>query len=426
MTTTTGVDVLYEFSKARTRLVSRAPFFGYLAMQMKPRLARPEDGVPTAGIAPDGSVTLNEEFCSKLTAQQMAGLVAHEVMHPSLHFWGRKRNRNHLLFNIAHDLSFNGIVTEMAKGEIELPPGALLDKKFEGMSAEEIYEYLLKGDQGTPGRTKIGLVGGGSITLDVNKSDEHGEYGDCRGDLATTDRGQKADRGDVGAAKQMESEWKLNLAAAAQEHVKRQGTMPAGLQRYLDEILHPKLSWDEILERWIGENGSRDDYGFSRPNRRSEAVGTFLPSFCTGGKADVCLLIDTSGSICPNRLKRVLGETQGVCESLGIEVRAIVIDAAIHDDVSIEDAMTLAKRLKGGGGSNFCPAFERLHEEGFDGAVIAFTDGFISVPDFMPPGLKGVLWVTDKRENPPANCNYGDHLQVGTGLKDNDKDDDED
>lgn len=412
-------DILYEFSKARVRLLTRAPFFGFLAMQMRPRLARPEDNCPTAGIAPDGTVVLNEKFCENLTDKEMAGLVAHEVMHPALHFWMRKRTRNHLLFNIAHDLSFNQIIVEMAKNEITLPKGCLLDEKFDGMGAEEIYEYLQRGDAGTPGVTKVKTLNDKTITIDVNKPDGGGEgdqYGDCRGDLSESEKGQKAQRGDVSAQKELEGEWKLNLAGAAQEVEKRQGKLPASLKRYLDEILHPKLTWDEILERWVGENGQPDDYGYSRPSRRSESVGTYLPSICGGGKTDVTILVDTSGSIPQDRLKRVLGETQGICEALGVEVRAMVVDAALHEDLSIEEAQELAQRLTGGGGSDFNPAFAKLFEDGFEGAVIAFTDGMISVPDEQPVNLKGVLWITDENERPP--CQWGDHVQVGTGLKD--------
>ena len=414
-------DVLYEFSKARTRLVTRAPFFGFLAMQMRPRLAKPEDGCPTAGIAQDGSVILNAEFCDPLTDKEMAGLVAHEVMHPGLNFWLRKKSRHHKLFNIAHDLSFNPIVMEMAKGEITLPKGAPLDEKFEGMGAEEIYSYLLKGDVGTPGITKCKTHNGPEITIDVNQPDGGGgsdtdQFEDCRGDLADSDKGQKAAKGDTAAQKELEGEWKLNLAQAAQEHEKRKGTLPAGLKRYLDEILHPKLEWDEVLARWVGENGTPDDYAYTRPSRRSESVGSYLPSISGAGKADVAILVDTSGSIPQERLKRVLGETQGICESLGVEIRAMVVDAALHDDLNIEDAMSLAAKLKGGGGSDFNPAFDKLFEDGFDGAVIAFTDGMISVPAEIPVNLKGVLWITDNTENPP--CPWGDHLQVGTGLKD--------
>lgn len=412
-------DVLYEFSKCRTRLLVRAPFFGYLAMQMRPRLARPEDRVQTAGIAPDGTVILNEEFCRTLDDKEFAGLVAHEVLHPSLHFWMRRRDRSHKLFNVAHDLSFNHMILEAGKDVFALPKGALLDEKFEGMSAEEIYQYLLRGDNGD-GRTSVKLVGGGSVVIDTSGGNDGGSnsdaYEDCRGDLSETEAGQKAAAGDEGANKQLEGEWKLNLAAAAQESEKRQGNLPAGIKRYIDNLLHPKLMWDEILERWVGENGTPDDYSYGRPSRRSESVGSYLPSLNGAGKADIAVLVDTSGSIDPARLKRVLGETAGICENLGVEVRAMVIDAALHDDLMIEDAVTLAQRLSGGGGSDFCPAFTKLFEDNFEGAVIAFTDGMIAVPDEMPTNLKGVLWVTDEKENAP--CKWGDHLTVPTALND--------
>lgn len=405
-------DLMYEISKARTRLVSRAPFFGYLAMQLRPRKAKPEDDVPTAGIAPDGTVVLNEEYMNKLTAQQAAGVLAHEVMHPALHFWGRKGNRNHLLFNIAHDLSFNFIITEMAKGEIDLPDGVLLDKKFEGMSAEEIYAYLLKGDPKAPGRTKIDCKGGGSITIDVNgKGGE--DYGDCRSDLSESEAGRRAAKGDDSAQRKLANEWKLSIAGAVQQHEARktQGKLPAALERFIQELLHPKLDWSEQLARWCGENGKKDEWSFQRPNRRSDAIGSMLPSQCAGGFADVTVLIDTSGSIEQERLKRVLGEIQGVCDEMGSEIRAIVVDADVHDDVTIEDAMGVASKLKGGGGSDFGPAFNRLDEEGYDGAVIAFTDGMISVPAQMPVNLKGVLWVLEEGEKSPTEV-WGDTLHV--------------
>ncbi|NIT77808.1 MAG: hypothetical protein GWN74_10735, partial [Thermoplasmata archaeon] len=48
-------------------------------------------------------------------------------------------------------------------------------------------------------------------------------------------------------------------------------------------------------------------------------------------------------------------------------MRAMIIDAALHDDCEVEDAYELAEKLSGGGGSDFRPAFEKLHEEGYEG-----------------------------------------------------------
>jgi len=87
----------------------------------------------------------------------------------------------------------------------------------------------------------------------------------------------------------------------------------------------------------------------------------------------------------------------------------IVCDAAIHVDVEVVDAGEI--KMAGGGGSDFCPVFELLDEEGFDGAVVAFTDGMISVPENMPLNLQGVLWITGENYKAPTQA-WGEHIAV--------------
>jgi predicted metal-dependent peptidase len=407
-------------SKALTRMISRVKFFGYLGLQMRPRMAEPHEGVPTAGIAPDGTVVINPDFFLPLSIKEAAGVLAHEACHPGLHFWGRKGSRNHLLFNIAHDLSFNFMIEEMAGGEIELPKGALLDPKFHGMAAEAIYSHLQKGDQGTPGITNIKCKGGGDINIDVNGGGDGtgGEaYGDCREDLSSTKDGKKAARGDKGAQQKLSNNWKINIAQAAQAHEKSngKGSLPAGLRRYIDNLLHPKLEWEEELRRWCGENGKPDDYSFRRPSRRSYGIGTVLPGLYSAGMPDVMLLIDSSGSMSTAEIKRGISEAHGILEALDCEIRVMVCDAAVHVDMTVEDAMDI--EIKGGGGSSFIPAFEAIHETGFQGAVICFTDGMIDVPTEMPNGMKGCLWLSSPGYGPPTEA-WGEHIVIEAEDKD--------
>jgi predicted metal-dependent peptidase len=404
--------LLQEFSKARTRLVARVPFLGYLAMQMRPKIAKPEHGVPTCGIAPDGTTYMNPQFMDKLSLKEFCGVLAHEVMHPALHFWIRKGNRNHKLANIAHDLSFNFLIEEIAGGEITLPEGVLLDPKFHGMAMEEIYGYLQKGDNGD-GKTTIQTKGGGSITVDANGGDGEGDqYVDCRDDLSSTKTGKQAGQGHASAQKKLANDWKQNLAAAAQQHEKRcksQGSMPAGLRRYIDSILHPQVEWQDQLRRWCGENGRREEYSFARPNRRSESIGVVLPSQCAGGLPDVVFLIDSSGSMSDKELVAAKAECFGILEEIDAEVRVLVCDAALHVDEMVDDVGQI--EMKGGGGSDFRPAFDVLAEDGFDGAVIAFTDGMICVPDAMPYTLQGCLWITGEDYSAPTEA-WGEHIAV--------------
>ena len=407
------LKVKHHVSLALTRMISRLKIFGYLGMQMRPRIALPHEGVPTAGIAPDGTVVLNADYFLGLSIKEAAGVLAHEACHPALHFWNRKGTRNHLLFNIAHDLSFNFMIQEMAGGEIELPDGCLLDPKFHGMAAEEIYAYCQKGDPGTPGLTVIQCKGGSSVTIDTNKGGADGgeAYGDCREDLSSTKTGKQAARGNKAAQKKLANDWKLKLATAAQAHEKAngKGSLPAGLRRFIDDLLHPQLTWAELLRRWAGEHGKPDDYSFARPSRRCHGLGVYLPGIFTGGHADVVFLIDSSGSMTRGEITRGVSEAQGILEELGSEMRVLVCDAAVHVDMTVEDALEI--EIKGGGGSNFIPAFDAIVESGFTGAVIAVTDGMIDVPAEMPPGIKGCLWLTSPNYNPPTTV-WGDHIVI--------------
>ena len=237
--------------------------------------------------------------------------------------------------------------------------------------------------------------------------------GDGRNDLADSEEGKKANGGDKGAKNRLDTDWKISIVAAAQAHEnqKGRGSLPGGLQRLIDDITDPKVDWREQLSRWVGENGKRQDYTYGRPSRRSESLGQYMPSLKKYGTAPVCVMVDTSGSVGTARLKEGLSEIQGVCEDLGIGVRAVICDAAVHEDVDVEDAYELAEHLSGGGGSNFNPAFEKLQEEGFDGVVIAFTDGDICVPSTKPENLKGVLWCIYEGCHAPTD-RYGETIEI--------------
>lgn len=422
--------LMTRLQKARTKLLAMVPFFGHLCLNFKPREARPGDNVPTAAVARDGTLILNYDFVEQLTDAQVCGLLAHEILHPALFCWDRQGTRAAIvsgpngarfsLWNLAHDLSFNGQIMELANkseaaGEVELPPRAAHDKTLDGMSAEEIYDDLLqkaiknkqqgKGGQGSMG-VLTSLPGGGHAIGD-----------DMRDDLAESRDGQQAAQGDKGAQQKLENEWRVNILAAAQvqEQEKGQGTLPGGLQKIVDALKNPRVDWKDILSRWIGENGRRSDYTYRRPARRSESIGEYLPSLQKFGVDDVVVLWDTSGSM-NGREGEILGDVQAICEDLGLSLRVMTCDAAIQGDFKdVQDVSEIIDQICGGGGSCFLPAFNRLSEEDYDGVVVCFTDGYISVPETKPIRLKACLWVIGPHDVDPSHGKWGDVLKVNDG-----------
>ena len=372
-----------RMKQARVWLSARVPFLGYMTTRLRPRLAEPQDGVQTAAVAPDGTLILNAEFVAKLTDPQLRFVLAHEVMHPALMFFERLQTRDLQRFNVAHDYAINALLKEFSDklgSEMEMPAGGLYSQELENMTAEEIYNKLPK----------------------PSKAEEM--WMDCRADLAETGEGEAAAQGDQAAQRSLQKMWQTSLEAARQihEHQLGRGSMPAGLLALLDEIKDPKVTWQTVLSAWLGENGCKADSTYMRPSRRSEAAGETLPGILRTGLPDVTIVWDTSGSM--NGLAgEILSEVDSITSELGLTVRLMICDAALHADVEgLDKAEDFLPHIRGGGGSDFNPAFDKLQGEGNTSVVLAFTDGYINVPTSQPPTLGGVLWVLTQSSVRPA------------------------
>lgn len=399
-------NALERISAGRTFLSARIPFLGFMSLQLRPRLTLDHEmeRVKTAAVGPDGTMLINPDYMAGLTEPEVRGLIAHEVLHPSLLFWMRMAGRPLKAWNWAHDHAINLIITEFAQGraggQIVLPRGGLLDMKYSGMSAEEIFETL-------PERAKKDESDGGSITIG-------GTGLDCLKDLASTPGGQKAARGDTSELEKLERSWQVATVAAAQVHEaqKGRGSLPGSLRLMIDDMLNPKQHWSDIISQWIGENAGSPDLTYMRPSRRSSAVGEILIGRRRKSYPDVTIFWDTSGSMSGEE-KKVFPEVKSICEELDLTLRVIIIDSAIHADLeNVKEAEEIVEALSGGGGSNFIPAFERLDEERNDSVVIAFTDGWIGVPETQPETLKGVVWVITSGGSDPTRGKWGQVLRL--------------
>src|SRR6202167_2787306 len=124
-----------RIQKARTSLILDHPFFGSLLFRLKGQECR---SVPT--MATDGvSLFYNPDFVETLNAATLAGTLAHEVMHPALHNHVRRSGRDPKRWNIACDFAINPLLVDAG---LSLPGGVLIDNRFRGMSAEQIYNLL--------------------------------------------------------------------------------------------------------------------------------------------------------------------------------------------------------------------------------------------------------------------------------------------
>lgn len=414
-------------SRIRAGMTVDIPFFGHLLLKMDIRIAEPWMGVPTLAVTRDRRMYLNPDFVDALADDELAGGLVHEVLHVALLCWDRQGSRNVRLrlpdgqvieaWNVAHDYAINLIIDEMSAGSrrCRLPAGGLLDHRFDKMSAEEIYDVIVdeanKNGGAAPGDAADGW---GADDMRDDLGGEGGADGDGNSDKDGEGKkppGKGRPRNEA-KNRELDQYWKVSVMEAAQIHEqKNKGNLPLGIRKYLDELTDPKINWKDALSRWAGENGNRADFTYRRPARRSEAVGEMLPYMKRHGVDKIVVGWDTSGSM-NGRETEIFSEMVAICDDLGLSLRVICVDTQIHSDQSdVREPEDVD--VRGGGGSDYTPMFDLLEEEEYEGVLICFTDGYITVPAVKPPHIRAVLWVLwEGRDIDPTDGRWGETLIV--------------
>jgi predicted metal-dependent peptidase len=84
----------------------------------------------------------NSRFIDMLRPKEIEFLFGHEVLHCVYDHFGRRGDRDPMLFNVANDYAVNGDLKKHRVGEFITSVPCLYDSKYEGMSSEEIYDIL--------------------------------------------------------------------------------------------------------------------------------------------------------------------------------------------------------------------------------------------------------------------------------------------
>ena len=418
-----------KLTRARTRLVLDQPFFGTLSLRLKllPGLS--------ATMATDGTrIVYNPSFVDQLKPAELEGTLAHEVLHCALGHHCRRGNREPRLWNEAADLAINPI---LINNGFTLPAGALIEPAFANLSAEEIYARLLqkKGQGSTVPKQSGGEATGGGTTSSgqqhaqgsgiqdwsvpaacqpgANRTPETtegtsdpaskrtGGFGEVWD--ATDDHGHPASHAEKC---RHEHEWSI-AAEQAIRSAKACGREPGGVERPLSESRQSQQDWRAILRDFIAAVAP-SDYRWTPPNRRYIASGLYLPSVERRGLGDIVIVVDTSGSIGKRELEQFAGEISAISEEAQPEaIHVVYCDAAVQSIQEFRAVEPVKLEPKGGGGTDFRPAFDWVAENNIAPACLIYlTDlccnSFPEIPDYP------VLWATESRRTAP----FGDTIRL--------------
>lgn len=376
-----------RIQRARTALVLDHPFFGSLLFRLKDR---PSPAIKT--MATDGvSLLWNPEFVDTLNAAALAGTLAHEVMHPALHHHLRRSGRDPKQWNIACDYAINPLLIDAG---LKLPEGVLVDDRFRGMSAEQIYN-LLESEAESP-QDSNGDDEKNPGSDGPNVSPPTGESIDPLAPETEGGIGQVLDaplpENDTPTIEEQAREWDVavNQATAV---ARQAGKVPAGLDRTLEGAAEAAVNWRELLRR-LWSDTIPADYSWLRPNRRHLWTGLYLPGVVREGAGEVAVAVDCSGSVSARQLRLFEAEARSILEGQRpARVYVLYFDAAVHKVETYEAGQRINLNPVGGGGTEFGPCFEWLGERGIQPQSLVFlTDLYGSFPPSAP--AYPVLWAS--------------------------------
>jgi len=324
-----------------------------------------------AGVSKENYMLINPELWEKLSLKDRVYVFAHEVCHIAFQHHDRIGGRNPKIWNYATDAVINDILDEVLSREIrgitlyEIASFLHIDlDDLKKASAEEIYDKLAKSTDSSGG----GFGGKGG-----------------NGDLTNTDApsdGTIIQEGDdeINNATNGETKEKLWAEALAQAYSMQKsiGTVPAGLSRIVDQLLKPKIKWYNVLKKEIAIGIGKNVVGDWR--KRSRKVPDAFPGLRRETLPTIWNLVDTSGSIDEEQLKQFLSEIYA--QARETKVKVIPFDATSYEvleaNTPTDVIREVARRLKGGGGTEIKDALEKTYKQmNYGDVVTVLTDGEI-------------------------------------------------
>jgi predicted metal-dependent peptidase len=363
--------IIDKLTTARVGLLLKAPFFGNMATRM--RLIDASEWCPTA--ATNGrNFYYNKKFIEKLSVKKLEFLFGHEICHCVFDHFGRVGSRDRQLSNIAQDYAVNQILVDERIGEKITEVKICYDPKYRGLAWEEIYDQLYEKAE------KISMPDllkqlGDLLDEHINEDgsgpgkdgDKDGE-GKGKGMPGMTKEEAQAIRDEI-------KEAMIQSAAAAGA-----GKVPAGIQRMIKDMTEPKISWRDLVRQEI-QSIIRNDYSFTRPNRKSMHSGAILPGMKEATTIDIGISIDMSGSIGMEDATVFLSEVKGIVDQYeDFKINLWCFDTEIynHKEFSQDNAEELFEyEPQGGGGTDFEVNWTFMQENGIQPKkFIMFTDGY--------------------------------------------------
>ncbi|MBQ9486935.1 MAG: hypothetical protein IJU91_03910 [Selenomonadaceae bacterium] len=301
---------------------------------------------------------------AKLNFEELKFVLAHEFLHAGLQHHERCQGRDAYLWNVACDFVVNSWLYEMQVGK--MPQNILYDEDLKNMSAEEIYDRIIRDIKKFSKLQTLRGWGKGDIISDAPKT-----------------FGNKPQTS-------LDEFYKNALRNGLEYHLeKNRGLIPAGLIEEIKALAMPPIGWDVELGKWfdIYFKPLQKTRTYARPSRRQGSTPDIprprhIPVPISDYSRTFGVVIDTSGSMTAKMIGYALGAIASYSAAKDVPcARVIFCDAQAYDAGYLSpDDIAGRVEVKGRGGTILQPAVDLLvnaNDFPKDAPILIITDGWI-------------------------------------------------
>jgi len=364
--------------KAIIEMQVKQPFYAHISTYMK---IRPTEDIPTMGVDAGWNFYFNKKFIQKSIPdfETLIGCVCHETLHLALNHIGRIGSRNPTIANIAQDIVVNIICVNSGLSIVQGPDyvnvnssrdigwlnipgkGRIEIRNISEKSWERIYNELIdKLDEESFGKKGTIIIDLDGFTFDKHMHDSFNK-------LSKEEQNQVMEK-----AKQ--------ILTDAYVYGKQQGKVPGGMERYIKDLLDPKIPWNIQLMKYVKDHSDPTDWCYRKPHRKSYSMEIFLPNL-KKERINIEVLIDVSGSVSPRDYQEFITELYSMMSIIpNIVINITYMDSRITEELVLrggEKERLLSIRPKGGGGTDMEEGLEHIRDKRRSSPVcVVLTDGY--------------------------------------------------
>lgn len=379
-------ELMEQIRKVRVKAGEKVPYFRHVIFRLN--MIELDDFPHPMGVDDNWNLYYNPSHINDWSLEEMCTVLIHEAHHVIRNHTSWDVDQQHIS-NIAMDMAVNDDLDEAGMkfpggtDEIALPENFDMER---GQTARYYYRKLLE---------KIDNDEIDYQTVHIPQSAGQADEGSSEGSQGGSEGENEGGMGCPGCncehvpdADEHEEAMEIDDAinelqresALKEVEQKLQGNLPNEIQREIDKIRDErKVDWQTELRNVTKKHCTQPgyiDYTFSRPNREQDAYDPFIFPSMVGGKTDLCVVVDTSGSMSGGELSQALNEVYQISRTQTVDRLTVSCwDAEKHNTETFH-GMVNPKRIDmvGGGGTDMAKAIREETEN--HNVVVVFTDGY--------------------------------------------------